>query len=395
MLEIEYSSRIGLLCFLAFCLGAEASWKGSQDGAETVLSYVPVQQAAHAGMLVAPPMDKPMDKAAEIVAHHNGVADAVADAVDDLTKPGVTHDTRAADIANSQTPDAVVKAVSVPSQDEATKVEVDAVVPEAGLSNSQITSGVSPGLADPKSISEAQLTPSEIASDLKSAEGALAKVKAVQSSPTLSKMAYARSQLPHLEVAASSAAIESERLQNEVAEQQGIVQSLAAMIRERERRSAATQDVYQRAKKVLQSSQRLAAAPAAPPVPPAVAASTPYEAVHSGIADAVHTAVQQFESKAAKVMQQKLAAHDTEEATIQKQAWEIRSKKSYAAAILSEAKQSADGVLADAKKKAAMANEALALSNTNTRMLSKISGIAKKALGDIAAVDAAEDVQAI
>ena len=42
-----------------------------------------------------------------------------------------------------------------------------------------------------------------------------------------------------------------------------------------------------------------------------------------------------------------------------------------------------------------MANEALALSNTNTRMLSKISGIAKKALGDIAAVDAAEDVQAI
>ena len=96
-------------------------------------------------------------KAAEIVAHHNGVADAVADAVDDLTKPGVTHDTRAADIANSQTPDAVVKAVSVPSQDEATKVEVDAVVPEAGLSNSQITSGVSPGLADPKSISEAQV----------------------------------------------------------------------------------------------------------------------------------------------------------------------------------------------------------------------------------------------
>ena len=39
-----------------------------------------------------------------------------------------------------------------------------------------------------------------------------------------------------------------------------------------------------------------------------------------------------------------------QEATIQKQAWEIRSKKSYAAAILSEAKQSADGVLADAKK---------------------------------------------
>lgn len=216
-----------------------------------------------------------------------------------------------------------------------------------------------------------------ISAHLNSAHAALEELRTARGSDILASIAAAEKKLPSLEAAASSATAKSERLQHAVAQQEGAVQNLRAMILESERDTDTSEAVYQHTEEVLRNSLRPIPATAAAPAAAATAAQSQ---------DLTKT----VQAVMSKELGQRLEAHERQVDAINKQMdTAVASKKAEASAILEEAKTAASMLMEHARKEDNAATAAAAVSVSNNHVLKDVGSVAAAALQKITAPDQA------